>query len=81
MADETTPKNDPTGYKLGGEQFLKTVDAVEKALHEGRYGYAVVESLKATFVDIPAHQFSPGDKLETPTVETASAKTPEVKTR
>jgi hypothetical protein len=78
-------KDEADERQVGGEALVKRMKAADKADAEGRYGYEALQILKGVFVDVPRHQFSAGDEapkpLETPTVETASAKTPEVKTR
>jgi len=70
---------------FAGQQAVTDIKSACAALGDERYGYAALEMLKGVFVDTTRHQFSAGDEapkpLETPTVQTASAKTPEVKTR
>jgi len=62
MAD-LTDEDKAQARKYGGEAALKDLTAAKQAADEGRYGYAALAGAKALLLDIPAHLFSPDDKL------------------
>jgi hypothetical protein len=77
-------KASPLLTKLGGDELVKTGEAMCRAKQDGRYGYAALMLLKADFHDIPVHQFSSGDTpkpADTPAVKTQDAKGPDSKAK